>query len=128
MYGIEIQKNDIEIVLINKVNSDALEIVDDFSIFLNTELSDELIMERLSREIVSVIQKERKNKNLNVSDRICLDFKSTDNFAKDTINRFSNYIKNETLSVELNIEDVEAKNEIYNYKIDFKFETLTNNS
>ena len=126
--GIEIQKNDIEIVLLNKVNSEALEIIDDFSIFLNTELSDELIMERLSREIVSVIQKERKNKNLNVSDRISLDFKSTDKFAKDTINRFSNYIKNETLSVELNIEDIEAKNEIYNYKIDFKFDTLANNS
>ena len=52
---IEIQTEDIEIVLINKVNSDALEIVDDFSIFLNTELSEELIMERLSREIVSEI-------------------------------------------------------------------------
>ena len=85
-------------------------------------------MERLSREIVSAIQKERKNKNLNVSDRIRLDFKSIDNFAKDTINKFSNYIKNETLSVELNIEDIEAKNDIYYYKIDFEFEILTNNS
>ena len=98
------------------------------SIFLNTELSDDLIMERLSREIVSAIQKERKNKNLNVSDRISLDFKSTDKFAKDTINKFSNYIKNETLSVELNIEDIAASNEIYNYKIDFQFDNLTNNS
>jgi len=126
--GIEIQKNDIEIVLINKVNSDALEIVDDFSIFLNTELSDDLIMERLSREIVSAIQKERKNKNLNVSDRISLDFKSTDKFVIETINKFSDFIKNETLSVELNIENISASNEIYNYKIDFQFDNLTNNS
>lgn len=121
-------KNDIEIVLINKVNSDALEIVDDFSIFLNTELSDDLIMERLSREIVSAIQKERKNKNLNVSDRISLDFKSTDKFVIETINKFSDFIKNETLSVELNIENISASNEIYNYKIDFQFDNLTNNS
>ena len=85
-------------------------------------------MERLSREIVSAIQKERKNKNLNVSDRISLDFKSTDKFAIETINKFSDYIKNETLSVELNIENISASNEIYNFKIDFQFDNLTNNS
>ena len=74
--------------------SKSLEIVEDFSIYLNTDLNDDLLMERLSREIVSAIQKERKNKNLNVSDRIRLNFQTKDVFAKETIKKFSNYINN----------------------------------
>jgi len=126
--NIEIQTSDIETILINKVDSKSLEIVEDFSIYLNTDLNDDLLMERLSREIVSAIQKERKNKNLNVSDRIRLNFQTKDVFAKETIKKFSNYINNETLSVELNIENDAVVNEIFNYKIDFQFEKLTNNS
>ena len=69
-------------------------------IILNTELTHELILEGNAREIVSKVQQLRKNKDFDVADRIKL-YYSSDEEIKETFDVFEEYIKDETLSLEL---------------------------
>ena len=54
-------------------------------------------MERFSRELVSSIQKLRKDSGLDVVDRIKLTITSNDSFVKESLNIHDDYVKNETL-------------------------------
>ena len=69
-------------------------------IILNAELTHELILEGNAREIVSKVQQLRKNKDFDVADRIKL-YYSSDEDIKETFETFGEYIKDETLSLEL---------------------------
>ncbi|MBQ9834120.1 MAG: isoleucine--tRNA ligase [Bacilli bacterium] len=69
-------------------------------IILDTTLTEELILEGNAREIVSKVQQLRKNKDFNVADRINLYYDGNENIEK-TISMFEEYIKNETLSVDI---------------------------
>ena len=69
-------------------------------IILNAELTHELILEGNAREIVSKVQQLRKNKDFDVADRIKL-YYSSDDEIKETFETFGDYIKDETLSLEL---------------------------
>jgi isoleucyl-tRNA synthetase len=72
------------------------------TIELNCELTEELIAEGLAREVVSRIQKRRKDKEFNISDRICVKY-ATDTHTqklKDAIEKHKEYIMSETLAVE----------------------------
>ena len=80
-------------------------------IILNTTLTTELIEEGIARELVSKVQNLRKEKDFNIVDRICLYYK-TDEEAKEAIQHFEEFIKNETLSLEL----IEKEN--LSYQID----------
>ena len=85
-------------------------------------------MERLSRELVSHIQKERKNQGLDVTDRIKLTISSEDKFVHETITNFSKYIKNETLTLDLITKKKSTENKVYDKFLDIYIEKLTNNS
>ena len=80
-------------------------------IILNTTLTTELIEEGIARELVSKVQNLRKEKDFNIVDRIRLYYK-TDDEAKEAIQHFEEFIKNETLSLEL----IEKEN--ISYQID----------
>jgi isoleucyl-tRNA synthetase len=67
---------------------------------LNTEITEELRLEGLAREIVRAIQDRRKKLGLNVEDRIHTRYE-TDGMLLRAIERHGDYIKNETLSVSL---------------------------
>jgi isoleucyl-tRNA synthetase len=67
------------------------------SIDLDINLNQELINEGLAREIVSRIQKSRKDLNFNVDDRINLIIE-TNEVMKAIVSTFESYIKTETLS------------------------------
>ena len=67
---------------------------------LNTEITEELRLEGLAREIVRAIQDRRKKLGLNVEDRIHTRYE-TDGMLLRAIERHADYIKNETLSVSL---------------------------
>src|ERR1700704_4114676 len=67
---------------------------------LNTEITEELRLEGLAREIVRAIQDRRKKLGLNVEDRIHTRYE-TDGMLLRAIERHADYIKNETLSVTL---------------------------
>ena len=69
-------------------------------IILDTTLTDELVLEGIAREMVSKVQQLRKNKDFNVADRITLYYSGDEDIDKCVAN-FSEYIKNETLSLDI---------------------------
>lgn len=69
-------------------------------IILNTELTDELIMEGIAREMISKVQQLRKNKDFDIVDRIVIYYHGDDEFNQ-ALNNYQEYIKSETLAVEL---------------------------
>ena len=67
-------------------------------IVVDTKLTDELIKEGIARELVSKVQNLRKEKDFNVADRIKLYYNGD---IKDVLDMFDEYIKKETLSLEI---------------------------
>jgi len=65
---------------------------------LDTEITEELRLEGLAREIVRLIQDRRKKLGLNVEDRIHTCYVA-DGMIVRAIEKHADYIKNETLSV-----------------------------
>ena len=89
-------------VLINSISKEGFDVAilnNDF-IILNTELTDELIKEGIAREFVSKIQNLRKAKDFDITDRINI-YYSSDSFVDDSIDEFKEFIKNETLAIEI---------------------------
>ena len=72
-------------------------------IILNTDLTRELLLEGLAREFVSKVQNMRKTSGLDISDRIKLRFYG-DDFSNDALIQFKDYVKEETLAVEYEID------------------------
>ena len=126
--GIELQNEDIEIQLKPKKDLPNQDIVDDFLIYLDTDVNEDLLMERFSREVISAIQQARKDTGLDVTDRIELKVNTKDDFVIQSIKKHESYIMNETLSLNLVITESNGKNEILNKKIDILINKLTNNS
>ena len=73
-------------------------------VILNTELTDKLILEGNAREIVSKVQQLRKNKDFDVVDRIKL-YYNADQEIEKSFKEFEQYIKDETLAVEISKKD-----------------------
>ena len=69
-------------------------------IILNTELTKDLIYEGYARELVSKVQNLRKTKDFDIADRIKL-YYSSDDEVKDAIKEYEDFIKGETLSLEI---------------------------
>ncbi|HKB34278.1 MAG TPA: isoleucine--tRNA ligase [Candidatus Dormibacteraeota bacterium] len=65
---------------------------------LDTEITEELKLEGLAREVVRAIQDRRKKLGFNVEDRIQTRYEA-DGMLERAIDRHAGYIKNETLSV-----------------------------
>ena len=126
--NLNVNVEDIDIKLKKKKDIEELDIVENFSLLLDTELSESLLMERLSRELVSHIQKERKNQGLDVTDRIKLTISSEDEFVHETITNFSKYITNETLTLDLITKKESSVNKVYDRFLDIFIERSTNNS
>ncbi len=79
-------------------------------VILKTELTEDLILEGIARELVSKVQNLRKTSNFEIADRIYLYYKG-DEKVKEAINNFKEFIQNETLSLDI-IEDNKAKEEV----------------
>ena len=92
-----ITKDMVDIRVSSKEGYDAANINNLF-IIIDTKLTEDLIMEGIARELVSKVQNLRKEKDFNVSDRIHLYYNGD---IKDVINKFEDYIKKETLSLEI---------------------------
>ena len=69
-------------------------------VILNTELTEDLILEGLAREFVRKVQSLRKDNDYVITDRINVYYDGNDMIDK-TIEKYNEYIKNETLAVEL---------------------------
>lgn len=66
-------------------------------IIINTELTEELILEGIAREIISKVQQLRKAKDFNIVDRIDIYYEA-DGKVEETFKKYEEYIKNETLA------------------------------
>ncbi|EPZ60236.1 isoleucyl-tRNA synthetase domain protein [[Clostridium] sordellii ATCC 9714] len=74
-------------------------------VILDTTLNETLINEGYAREFISKVQQLRKSNDFDVLDNIVIDYCSDDEIAK-AINEYSDYIKSETLALEINrVED-----------------------
>ena len=69
-------------------------------IILNTELTNDLIMEGIARELISKVQNLRKTKDFDIADRITLYYNGDDEVT-EAVTKFDDFIKNETLSTDI---------------------------
>lgn len=86
------------------------------SIDIDTNLTEDLILEGLAREVVNRIQRTRKDIGLNVEDRIEVTYQASDKLAK-AIETHADYITKETLTVSLSAGEAS--------EVDFKVDDET---
>ena len=95
-------------------------------IILNTNLDDDLISEGLAREMVSKIQNLRKTSGFEIMDRINIYYTANDEFS-NKINNYLEFIKNETLGLEIKrVDDIELDTKINEYEIGLRLEKISN--
>ncbi len=70
------------------------------TVALDTELSEDLLVEGLAREFVNRVQNMRKDAGFEVTDRIAIFYRSPERLAH-ALQKMEEYIKAETLAVEL---------------------------
>ena len=88
-------------------------------VMMDTSITPELRIEGLARDLVRTIQQTRKDKNLQISDHIDTEIYATDDIFVDVIDKWSEYIKEQTLTNELVLKKQEIKEnlvEIDGYK------------
>ena len=69
-------------------------------VILNTHLTEELINEGIAREFISKVQNLRKTENFEIADRIDIKYYGDDK-VDEVISLLGDYIKNETLAINL---------------------------
>ncbi len=92
-------------------------------VILNTELTEELIIEGVARELIRKIQSLRKDNDLIITDRINV-FYYGDNIIDKTIDIHSNYIKNETLAINLIKKETSNKYDINDLEVSIDIEKI----
>ena len=94
---LEVTPEMVDIRVNSKEGYDAAYLNDNF-IVIDTTLTDNLILEGYAREIVSKVQNLRKESDFEVENRINLYY---DGEIDDVLSKFTDYIKKETLSLEI---------------------------
>jgi len=77
-------------------------------VVLATELTGELIAEGRARELVRAVQERRKELNCRYTDRIAVGVATESAELHSAVDRFGDYIRRETLAVELKAEAIEG--------------------
>ncbi len=102
--SISIVLEDVEIIA-EEIKGWMVESDGKMTVALDTEITPELRIEGFAREFVSRVQNLRKDSGLEVTDRISIGFNCDDQLA-DALLHSAEYIKNETLSVQLTRKDL----------------------
>jgi len=93
-------------------------------VILNTNLTEDLILEGLARECVSKVQQLRKNSDFNIVDRINLYYSGDEDFDK-CIEKFEDYIKDETLAINIAKDDnIDESFDLNGHSIKLKVEKV----
>ncbi|MDR3628358.1 MAG: class I tRNA ligase family protein, partial [Ignavibacteriaceae bacterium] len=98
-----ITKDDVEIIS-SEITGWLVETEEGVTVALDVELDDTLIAEGLAREFVNRIQNMRKDAGFDVVDRIKIKLNGSTKLV-EAVKTFSNYISNETLAEQLEIDD-----------------------
>jgi isoleucyl-tRNA synthetase len=123
--NIEIDNNSIELtqedILIERNEKPGLSVINEgtLTVALDTNLTKKLIEEGIARQFIRHIQNLRKDKDLNVTDRINIFYQAPKEINEALIN-WQNIIKQETLALELiqkETADIEVNVDEINIKI-----------
>jgi isoleucyl-tRNA synthetase len=112
---IMLQEGDIE-VLSEGVEGWLVQTEDGTTVALDTALNDELVAEGLARETINRVQNMRKAADFDVTDRILIAFQASENLAR-AIDQHSDWIRNETLAIELDQADQPGGERIESFEI-----------
>ena len=126
--NLDIKVSEIDIKLSSKSENENFEIVQKFGIILDTEISEDLKKERLSREIVSIIQQKRKSDGYEITDRVKVEVISDEEIIKSSISDFNEYIKNETLATDLVFINKIGHEKVLDYNFSVELQNSTNKS
>jgi isoleucyl-tRNA synthetase len=74
---------------------------DGLSVAIDTELTDDLVVEGIAREIVKAVQASRRDRGLDVSDRIVLTWSADDDRVAAAMASHGDWIASETLATEV---------------------------
>ncbi|MEP1095286.1 MAG: isoleucine--tRNA ligase [Cyclobacteriaceae bacterium] len=83
------------------------------TVALDITLTDELRKEGLSRDVVNRVQNLRKDKGLEVQDKIAIQYFTNDVLLKDAVTVFDEYIKEETQALSLQFSDNPLNSETF---------------
>lgn len=112
---ISVTKDDVEIIS-HEIEGWFVETESGVTVAIDTELNEDLIDEGLAREFVNRIQNMRKDAGFEVTDKILINFISSNEFVK-AINKFSDYISNETLAEKLTSNSELTESYVQNWQI-----------
>jgi isoleucyl-tRNA synthetase len=94
------------------------------TVALDVHMNDELLAEGMARDLVSIIQKMRKDKDFNVTDRIAVRIERHAAIVS-AVEQFGGYIKDEVLANSLVLADaVEGDAVELNDEVTLKLEVL----
>ncbi len=94
----------------------------ELTVALDVHTNDELLAEGVARDLVSIIQKIRKDKDFNVTDRIAVRIERHSDFVS-AVEKFGDYIKDEVLANSLVLADaVEGEAVELNDEVTLKIE------
>ena len=116
---LEVTSEMVDIRVNSKEGYDAAYLNDNF-IVIDTTLTEDLILEGVAREIVSKVQNLRKEADFEVENRINLYY---DGDLDDVLSKFTDYIKKETLSLDiikttLDSEEVDINGRNIKFKVE----------
>ena len=118
---LEVTPDMVDIRVNSKEGYDAAFLNDNF-IVIDTTLTDDLLLEGFAREIVSKVQNMRKESGFEVENRINLYY---DGELDDVLSKYSDYIKNETLSLDIIKENLDTDiTDINGREVKFKVEKV----
>lgn len=83
----------------------------DLYVILDTEITEELEQEGIAREVVSKVQHMRKVMDLDLMDKIRISIDADDE-VKASVNKHADYIKKETLALDISNEHIDKKEDI----------------
>ena len=126
--NLDIKVSEIDIKLSSKSESENFEIVEKFGIILDTEISEDLKKERLSREIVSIIQQKRKSDGYEITDRVKVEIFSDEKIIELSISDFKEYIENETLATDLVVTNKVGNEKVLDYNLGVRLQNSTDKS
>jgi len=111
--GFKIEKELYEVVYKSKDGA-KISSCDHFNllVMIDTEQTEDLIIEGLSRDIVRVIQQKRKENGYEISDRINVEINTNDEIFNKVLDNWEDYICEQTLATKIEINTNVNKNEI----------------
>lgn len=85
----------------------------DVTVVLDTQITDDLMLEGIARELIRSIQLERMNQKMNITDRIIVELKTGDKKMYAAACAHQPRIMREVLATEMHITEGKGKNEIH---------------